>query len=230
MPKACRRPRCATSPQVFASEQTRALGAVQELRHRDGGRLPTSSAPRAARPRAVPVPVAGASARRAHVRGPGRTRIRRDEVDAARGGGGRGRLVSDGRRDRWCVARSSSLRCPRRPVRRRHAGGVVRRGGRLDGLAEVRDRRDRATSGVERRGGDGPIVVLCAHLDTVFGADVPHTPCASRATGSSARASATTPSASPPSSAAGLAFARRGPARLAARDRRARRVSATSAA
>ena len=44
----------------------------------------------------------------------------------------------------------------------------------LDGLAEVRV--DGAGNVWGRaRDGDGPIVILCAHLDTVFGADVPHT-------------------------------------------------------
>ena len=51
---------------------------------------------------------------------------------------------------------------------------VVRSWWESDGLGDVH------TDGVGNvwgrvRGGDGPIVILCAHLDTVFGSDVPHT-------------------------------------------------------
>jgi len=50
---------------------------------------------------------------------------------------------------------------------------VVRSWWEADGLHEV---RTDATGNVwsQVRGGDGPIVLLCAHLDTVFGADVTH--------------------------------------------------------
>ena len=51
---------------------------------------------------------------------------------------------------------------------------VVRTWWDADGLAEVKT----DTTGnvwAQVRGGDGPMVVLCAHLDTVFDADVPHT-------------------------------------------------------
>lgn len=53
---------------------------------------------------------------------------------------------------------------------------VVRTWWDADGLAEV---QIDATGNVwgQVRGGDGPIVLLCAHLDTVFDADVPHTVC-----------------------------------------------------
>jgi acetylornithine deacetylase/succinyl-diaminopimelate desuccinylase-like protein len=51
---------------------------------------------------------------------------------------------------------------------------IVRSWWELDGLAEVSV--DGAGNVWGRaRAGDGPIVILCAHLDTVFGADVPHT-------------------------------------------------------
>ena len=51
---------------------------------------------------------------------------------------------------------------------------IVRSWWDLDGLAEVRV--DGAGNVWGRaRDGEGPIVILCAHLDTVFGADVPHT-------------------------------------------------------
>jgi acetylornithine deacetylase/succinyl-diaminopimelate desuccinylase-like protein len=51
---------------------------------------------------------------------------------------------------------------------------VVRSWWEGDGLGDVH------TDGVGNvwarvRGGDGPIVILCAHLDTVFGSEVPHT-------------------------------------------------------
>lgn len=51
---------------------------------------------------------------------------------------------------------------------------VVRSWWDADGLAEV---QTDATGNVwaQVRGGEGPIVLLCAHLDTVFDADVPHT-------------------------------------------------------
>jgi len=50
---------------------------------------------------------------------------------------------------------------------------VVRSWWEADGLAHV---QTDATGNVwaQVRGGDGPIVMLCAHLDTVFDADVPH--------------------------------------------------------
>jgi tripeptide aminopeptidase len=50
---------------------------------------------------------------------------------------------------------------------------VVRSWWEADGLAHV---QTDATGNVRAqvRGGDGPIVMLCAHLDTVFDADVPH--------------------------------------------------------
>jgi tripeptide aminopeptidase len=51
---------------------------------------------------------------------------------------------------------------------------IVRSWWDLDGLAEVRV--DGAGNVWGRaRDGEGPIVILCAHLDTVFDADVPHT-------------------------------------------------------
>ena len=99
------------------------------------------------------------------------------------------------RRRPWCVERSRSRRCPRRPERR----GSGRPWSLVVGARRARRRahgRDRQRVGA-RTGGEGQSVVLCAHLDTVFGADVPH---AVRTEGgrSSARASATTPSAWPP--------------------------------
>ena len=51
---------------------------------------------------------------------------------------------------------------------------MVRSWWELDGLAEVRVDGSGNVWG-RARDGDGPIVILCAHLDTVFGADVPHT-------------------------------------------------------
>lgn len=50
---------------------------------------------------------------------------------------------------------------------------VVRSWWQRDGLREV---HDDATGNVwgQMRAGDGPVVILCAHLDTVFGAEVPH--------------------------------------------------------
>lgn len=51
---------------------------------------------------------------------------------------------------------------------------LVRSWWKRDGLREV---HLDATGNVwgQMRGGDGPVVILCAHLDTVFGAQVPHT-------------------------------------------------------
>ena len=51
---------------------------------------------------------------------------------------------------------------------------VIRSWWENDGLREVRTDTVGNVWG-HVRGGDGPIVILCAHLDTVFAADVPHT-------------------------------------------------------
>lgn len=51
---------------------------------------------------------------------------------------------------------------------------VVRSWWERDGLREVSVDAVGNVWG-QMRGGDGPVVILCAHLDTVFGAQVPHT-------------------------------------------------------
>jgi tripeptide aminopeptidase len=51
---------------------------------------------------------------------------------------------------------------------------VVRSWWERDGLREVHLDAIGNVWG-QMRGGDGPVVILCAHLDTVFGAEVPHT-------------------------------------------------------
>lgn len=51
---------------------------------------------------------------------------------------------------------------------------VVRSWWERDGLREVHLDAIGNVWG-QMRGGDGPVVILCAHLDTVFGAQVPHT-------------------------------------------------------
>jgi tripeptide aminopeptidase len=51
---------------------------------------------------------------------------------------------------------------------------VVRSWWERDGLREVHSDAVGNVWG-KVRGGDGPVVILCAHLDTVFGAQIPHT-------------------------------------------------------
>lgn len=51
--------------------------------------------------------------------------------------------------------------------------GIVRSWWERDGLDEVHV-DDTGNVWGRARGGDGPVVILCAHLDTVFGFDVPH--------------------------------------------------------
>ena len=152
---------------VFAGEQARALEAVQELHHATAGDYRVVGPPVRLGTERFPYPSAAPSLGQHTFEVLDELGFRSGRGRQARRGGGGDRIVSDvTETDRapddrtGAGARSDRLRGER--------AAIVRSWWELDGLAEVHV-DDAGNVWGRARDGDGPIVILCAHLDTVFG-------------------------------------------------------------